>query len=86
MPLKEELTTKMHSEFSVSPETEIKLRCGCVWDDLDGNASRAEIEKEASLYGVTYEQCLEWKSYWERVKLEQRYIDNKRKQMAHPNK
>lgn len=86
MAMKEELTTAMHSEFSVSKETDIKLRAGCVWTSIDGNASRKEVEEEAKWYGITYDQCMEWKSYWERVKIEQRYIDNKKKQMAHPNK
>ena len=68
-PIKDELTTSMHSEFSVSKEVDIKLRAGCVWTSIDGNASRKEIEKYALMYGITYEQCLEWKAYWDRIKL-----------------
>ena len=40
----DELTEKMHSEFSVSREIEISHKAGCVWESVAPNASREEIE------------------------------------------
>lgn len=65
--MKDEFTAKMHSEFSVSPETEIKHRAGCVWQLLSW---RNQIENEQAIrevsimYGITYEQAMKWKDYW----------------------
>lgn len=53
----------MHSEFIISPETEIKHKAGCVWDILKWDATKEEIEHEASIYGITYEDCMKWKKH-----------------------
>ncbi|MBQ8969177.1 MAG: hypothetical protein IJ064_05550 [Bacteroidaceae bacterium] len=60
----EELTEKMHSEFTVSKETDQRLRVGSVWTLLGFDAPRAEIEHWAKRYGVTYDLCMKWKAYW----------------------
>lgn len=62
--LKEELTEKMHSEFTVDKETDQKHRAGSVWTLLGFDASRKDIEHWASRYGVTYDICMKWKAYW----------------------
>lgn len=62
--LQDELTAKMHSEFTISPETEIKHKAGCVWGILKWDATKEEIEHHASLYGITYEDCMKWKKHW----------------------
>ena len=77
---KDELTTAMHSEFKIDAETEIKHRAGCVWCLLDGNASRKDIEKWSSKYGVTYEQCMQWKDYYDNLKMQTYIAKSKKKQ------
>ena len=67
MQLKEELTEKMHSEFTVDDKTEKKHRAGCVWGVAGFDASRTDIEHWAGVYGVTYEICMKWKGYWKNL-------------------
>ena len=43
----DELTAKMHSQFRVSRDIEIKHKSCCVWKSESPNASREEFEKEA---------------------------------------
>ena len=62
--MKEELTAKMHSEFTVDKETEQKHRAGCVWGVVGFDAPKDNIEEWAKEYGVTYDICMKWKSYW----------------------
>ena len=62
--MKEELTAKMHSEFTVDKETEQKHRAGCVWGVVGFDAPKDTIEEWAKEYGVTYEISMKWKSYW----------------------
>ena len=73
-PTREELTDKMHSEFTVSKETEVRLRAGCVWnvskyDRKSGNFvwSEEAVRKEAKKYGISYEDCMKHKEYWRRI-------------------
>lgn len=65
--MEEQLTAKMHSEFAISKETELKQRAGCVWDVVCFDAPKEKIEHWASRYGVTYEECVKWKSYWQKL-------------------
>ena len=60
----DELTEKMHSEFTVSKETRIMLKAGCVWESVSPKASKEEIEKWATLYGITYADAMKYKSEW----------------------
>ena len=62
--IRDELTAKMHSEFTVSKETRIMLKAGCVWESVSPKASREEIEKFASMYGITYEDAMKYKHEW----------------------
>lgn len=62
--MKEELTTKMHSEFTISKETEIKHRAGCVWNILKKNAPKEQIVEVARDYGITYEAAMKYRDYW----------------------
>jgi len=71
---KEELTEKMHSEFTVTKDEEIQLRAGCVWrlskyDRTKGDFvwSEEEARKEAKKYGISYEDCMKHKEYWRRI-------------------
>ena len=61
---KEELTEKMHSEFTVSKEIQIKHKAGCVWETVPANATKHEIEEKAKWYGITYEDCMKYRSEW----------------------
>ena len=60
----DELTEKMHSEFTVSRETRICLKAGCVWESVSPKASKEEIEKWATIYGITYADAMKYKSEW----------------------
>ena len=60
----DELTAEMHSEFTVSKETRIMLKAGCVWESVSPKASKEEIEKLATLYGITYADAMKYKSEW----------------------
>ena len=60
----DELTEKMHSEFTVSKETRIMLKAGCVWESVSPKASKEEIEKWATIYGITYADAMKYKSEW----------------------
>lgn len=65
--LKEELTTKMHSEFTVSAETEIKHRAGCVWGMLYREKmtnDKTQLSYECKLYGISVEQAMKYKAFW----------------------
>jgi len=65
--MEEQLTAKMHSEFSITKEQEQKHRAGCVWGVVGFDAPKEKIEHWASRYGVTYEECLKWKNYWKNL-------------------
>lgn len=65
--MKEELTTLMHSEFKVSPEVDVKLKAGCVWELLPFDADETEVKRMAETYGITYNQAMMWKSHWEKI-------------------
>lgn len=63
--MKDEFTTAMHKEFSISSEIEIKHRAGCVWSILEfKNPTREEIIKRCKSYDISYEDALKWKDYW----------------------
>lgn len=66
--MQDELTDKMHSEFTIDEEKEKKLRAGCVWNVLGADASREEVEKNAKEYGIDYETAMKWKDYWLNLK------------------
>lgn len=52
--MKEELTTKMHAEFSVSDKTELNHKCFCAISDM--NLFSYSLEKAASIYGITTQE------------------------------
>ena len=54
----DELTAKMHSQFRVSRDIEIKQKSCRVWKSVSPNASREEFEKEAVWYDITYEDVM----------------------------
>ena len=60
----DELTAEMHSEFTVSKETRIMLKAGCVWESVSPKASKEEIETWAVRYGITYADAMKYKSEW----------------------
>jgi len=60
----DELTEKMHSEFTISSETEIKHRAGCVWILLGYDAPAEEVAREAKAYGITYDDAMKWKQFF----------------------
>lgn len=62
--MKEELTEKMHAEFTVTKEDEILLRAGCVWNILKKDATKEQIVEQAREYGITYEAAMKHRDYW----------------------
>ena len=60
----DELTAKMHSEFTIDAETEKKHRAGCVWTVLKKDASKEDVEKQAERFGIDYDTAMKWKEYW----------------------
>ena len=62
--MQDELTEKMHSEFTIDAETEKMHRAGCVWLQLKADATKEEVEKCAKSYEIDYETAMKWKDYW----------------------
>lgn len=61
----DEFTNIMHSELTVTKEEEDQLRAGCVWHVwCDRSSSKAEIEKYAEMYSISYETAIRWRDYW----------------------
>lgn len=66
--LREELTSKMHDEFTIPEEIEEKHRAGCVWEfECDRNSSEEEIRKSAKSFSISYEAAMKWRNYWLRL-------------------
>jgi len=65
--LHDEFTEKMHSEFTVSKETDIYLRAGVVWERLSLNPPRKDVEKMCKEYGITYEDAMKYKDEWQNL-------------------
>ncbi len=59
----DELTEKMHSEFKVSKETEMKHKAMDVWTICRNNCDDPELEKICELYGITKDFALKWLQY-----------------------
>lgn len=57
--LKEEFTTDMHSELTISKETAEKHKAECVWKLTDG--TEKSIKELCSLYKISYEKVLKYK-------------------------
>lgn len=64
--LKEELTTKMHSEFTVSKETEIKHLCFTALNDLSNYDYT--IQEVSKIYGVSVAKINEYKAEFDKLK------------------
>lgn len=65
--LKEELTTKMHSEFNVSMDTEIRHRAGSLWSVIGFDSDKATMKKWCISYGLTISQAMKYKVYWQKL-------------------
>ena len=66
--MKEELTTKMHSEFSIEEETDVKHRCFCALKCIKDYFY--SIEKASILYDVSPEDIEKFKSEFEQLSSE----------------
>ena len=63
--MEDKFTKKMHSEFTISDEIEIKHKASCVWDRYkELRPSDDEIKKRCESYGITFEQAMKWKDFW----------------------
>lgn len=62
MSLKEEFTTKMHSELSLKQNIDVKHKAMNVW--CYGIYKTEEEQKSAAIsYGISWEQALFWKNH-----------------------
>ncbi|MCH4155448.1 MAG: hypothetical protein LKF31_04000 [Muribaculaceae bacterium] len=59
----EELTDKMHSEFTISEEDRIQLKAGTIWRDFPDETEEVKRELCKDM-GLSWEDCLRWKDYW----------------------
>lgn len=63
--MQEELTTKMHSEFTIDAETEISHTVSCVVDEL--NEGFGTLDQLLKDYNITLEQYNKYHSKWEKL-------------------
>ena len=61
--MKEELTTEMHSEFSVDFKTEILHRCITLWCYAGADDSKPGFKKLCDSYGLSVDVALANKDY-----------------------
>lgn len=66
--MKEELTTKMHSEFAVSKEVNLRNKVGSAIESaMLRGVKENELQKTLNEFGVTYDDYYKWKDYWDEV-------------------
>lgn len=65
--LKEELTEKMHSEFQVDEQTDLKLKVGSMWEVAGFDCTHETLLHWCKAYGIAEEQALRWKGYWQNL-------------------
>ena len=65
--MKEELTEKMHSEFSISRESEIQLQVSSAihFAMTIGVKTKSKFESILENYSVTYDDYKKWKKHYE---------------------
>ena len=66
--MKEELTTKMHSEFSVDNETDIRHRCISLWNLLRADEADPGFPDYCRDFGLTVDQAMANKEYCKNLK------------------
>lgn len=67
--MEDELTAKMHSEFTVSKRIEIKHKAMCVWMIAGINADSRTLSRLCKTYGITEKNAMEWKDYCEQLNI-----------------
>ncbi len=65
--LKEELTSKMHSEFTISKETEVKHKAGSMWSVAGFDCDDVTMKRWCISYGLTISQAMKYKVYWQKL-------------------
>lgn len=60
--MEDELTTLMHSEFTITPEQEISYRVSCVVEEV---AEGLPLQQALEDYSVSIEQYNKYKGEWE---------------------
>jgi len=58
--LKEELTSKMHSEFTISKESSMWSVAGFDCDDVT-------MKRWCDAYGITLQQAMKYKDFWRKL-------------------
>lgn len=69
--MKEELTEKMHSEFTVDAETDKMHKCFAVWRHVGINATPEELKSCIEFSGVTINEVLKYKRKFSEVQSSQ---------------
>lgn len=54
----------LYLDIKLDLETEIKHKAFCVFGILGKDGSKEDIERVASYYGITYNDCMRWKDRW----------------------
>jgi len=67
-PLKEELTTAMHNEFTIDSETELKHRCMSLLTLVNGNLKDKDIESYFVMYNVNRKDVEAWIEYFKELR------------------
>lgn len=65
--MKEELTKKMHEEFKLRKEQEIRHIAGSIWQTIGFNATDEEIDEFLKYSSISKKQLIKYKSYWEEL-------------------
>lgn len=68
--MEDELTAKMHSEFTVSKRIEIKHKAMCVWMIAGINADSKTLSRWCKTYGITEKNAMKWKDYCKQLIME----------------
>lgn len=61
---REELTAKMHSEFKIDKETEIKHKAWTVWEIVGDNPTEDTLKKYCRIYRISVKTALKYKASW----------------------
>lgn len=65
--MQDELTAKMHSEFTISDDMEIRNRALSVWSMCGYDREHPKFKHYCEIYGLTQNQALMWYVFWKRL-------------------
>ena len=66
--MEDELTEKMHSEFTIDAETDKKHKCFAVWQQVGINATTEKLNSILEFSGVTMSDIEKYKNEYFKLK------------------